>query len=159
MFTQPRNCQDCVRAVARSTAAAGAAWLVGVADIAGSLTKPRLACLDPARAARWPGRRRPAERAGPRRRADWDQPPRRRGLCDERERTCVWNPWIDKAAKLPDFGHDQWKAMVCVEVCNVRDAAICLVPGASHTMTATFELQPTTFTVPQRSTTNVAVMV
>ena len=68
--------------------------------------------------------------------------------------TVVWNPWIDKAAKLPDFGHDQWKAMVCVEVCNVRDAAICLAPGASHTMTATFELQPTTFTVPQRSTTS-----
>ena len=56
--------------------------------------------------------------------------------------TVVWNPWIDKALALSDFGDDDWKTMVCVEVCNVGDAAIRLAPGGSHTMTATFELDP-----------------
>ena len=56
--------------------------------------------------------------------------------------TVVWNPWIDKALALSDFGDDDWKTMVCVEVCNVGDAAIQLAPGGSHTMAATFELDP-----------------
>lgn len=56
--------------------------------------------------------------------------------------TVVWNPWIDKALALSDFGDDDWKTMVCVEVCNVSDAAIQLAPGGSHTMAATFELAP-----------------
>jgi glucose-6-phosphate 1-epimerase len=53
--------------------------------------------------------------------------------------TVVWNPWIDKAADLPDFGDDEWKAMVCVEVCNIGEAAVRLAPGQSHTMTAVFQ--------------------
>ena len=56
--------------------------------------------------------------------------------------TVVWNPWIDKAAALSDFGDDDWKTMVCVEVCNISEAAIQLAPGGSHTMTAAFELHP-----------------
>ena len=56
--------------------------------------------------------------------------------------TVVWNPWIDKALALADFGDDDWKTMVCVEVCNVSDAAVQLAPGGSHTMAATFELDP-----------------
>jgi N-acetylglucosamine-6-phosphate deacetylase len=58
------------------------------------------------------------------------------------ETTVVWNPWIDKAAELPDLGDDEWQRMVCVEVSNVRDAAVRIVPGGSHTMTATFEVSP-----------------
>jgi len=54
--------------------------------------------------------------------------------------TVVWNPWIDNARAMADFGDDDWKRMVCVEVCNIRDAAIHLAPGGSHTMVATFEL-------------------
>jgi D-hexose-6-phosphate mutarotase len=57
--------------------------------------------------------------------------------------TVVWNPWIDKARALADFGDDDWKNMVCVEVCNISDAAIHLAPGGSHTMVATLELDPT----------------
>ena len=54
--------------------------------------------------------------------------------------TVVWNPWVEGAAAMKDFGDDEWKHMVCVEVCNIRDAAVRLAPGSSHTMVAIFEL-------------------
>ena len=63
----------------------------------------------------------------------------------------VWNPWITKAADLNDFGDHEWKTMVCVEVANIGDAALRLAPGASHTMTAMFELPPTTRPLANRS--------
>jgi glucose-6-phosphate 1-epimerase len=69
------------------------------------------------------------------------------------ETTVVGNRWIDKAANLPDFGDDQWKRMVCVEVSNIRDTTVGFVPGKSHTVTAIFELTPSARTVTQRSTT------
>jgi glucose-6-phosphate 1-epimerase len=52
--------------------------------------------------------------------------------------TVVWNPWIDKALRLPDLGDDEWTRMVCVEVSNIAEAAVSLAPGESHTMIATF---------------------
>lgn len=48
--------------------------------------------------------------------------------------TIVWNPWIDKAAAMVDFGDDEWTGMVCVETANVRTDAVRLGPGQSHTM-------------------------
>eukprot|EP00892_Ulva_mutabilis_P002247 jgi/Ulvmu1/12022/UM083_0035.1 len=30
----------------------------------------------------------------------------------------VWNPWVDKAAKLSDFGDDEHRSMVCIEPAN-----------------------------------------
>jgi glucose-6-phosphate 1-epimerase len=50
--------------------------------------------------------------------------------------TVVWNPWIDRSRDFADFGDDEWLAMVCVETCNVRDAAVRLAPGEHHTMSA-----------------------
>jgi D-hexose-6-phosphate mutarotase len=50
--------------------------------------------------------------------------------------TVVWNPWIAKAKAMPDFGDDEWPAMLCVETCNVADHKITLQPGQSHAMTA-----------------------
>ncbi len=46
--------------------------------------------------------------------------------------TIVWNPWIDKSAKMPDFGDDEWPEMVCIETANVGDHAIELQPGGAH---------------------------
>lgn len=66
--------------------------------------------------------------------------------------TVVWNPWIDKAADLPDFADNDWKSMVCVEVCNVGEAAVRLEPGGSHTMTAIFEPFSPNQILPQGST-------
>jgi glucose-6-phosphate 1-epimerase len=56
--------------------------------------------------------------------------------------TVVWNPWIEKARALPDFGDLEWVEMVCVETANVGGAAIALEPGAEHTMTAEVTIEP-----------------
>lgn len=52
------------------------------------------------------------------------------------ENTVVWNPWIAKAKAMPDFGDDEWPAMLCIETCNVREHAVTIAPGQSHTMAA-----------------------
>jgi len=56
--------------------------------------------------------------------------------------TVVWNPWIDKARAMSDFGDDDWQRMLCVEVANIGRTAVRLPPAGSHTMSATFELHP-----------------
>jgi glucose-6-phosphate 1-epimerase len=43
----------------------------------------------------------------------------------------VWNPWIAKAAAMPDFGDDEWTGMLCIEAGNVRESAVTLEPGSS----------------------------
>lgn len=46
--------------------------------------------------------------------------------------TVLWNPWIAKAAAMPDFGDDEWPRMLCLETANAGANAIALPPGASH---------------------------
>ena len=68
-----------------------------------------------------------------------DDPGRHRRIRIEKtgsRATVVWNPWIDKARAMPDFGDLEWPEMVCVETCNVGPAAVTLAPGASHVMAA-----------------------
>lgn len=48
--------------------------------------------------------------------------------------TVVWNPWIEKSKKLPDFGDDEYKQMICVESGDVADNRITLRPGQSTTL-------------------------
>jgi glucose-6-phosphate 1-epimerase len=55
--------------------------------------------------------------------------------------TVVWNPWVDKAKAMPDFGDLEWPEMVCVETCNVNAHTRSLDPGASHVMTADYSIQ------------------
>jgi glucose-6-phosphate 1-epimerase len=33
--------------------------------------------------------------------------------------TVLWNPWIEKSKRMPDFGDEEFHTMVCVESCNV----------------------------------------
>ncbi len=49
--------------------------------------------------------------------------------------TVVWNPWIDKSRRMPDFGDSEWPQMVCVETANVADNRVLLAPGDVHEMT------------------------
>lgn len=56
--------------------------------------------------------------------------------------TVVWNPWSEQAAKLGDFGNDEWPEMVCVEACNVQSSAIQLDPGEEHTMQVILSIIP-----------------
>ena len=50
--------------------------------------------------------------------------------------TVVWNPWSALAAKLPDFGDEEWPRMVCVETANVAENAVTLQPREAHGMEA-----------------------
>jgi glucose-6-phosphate 1-epimerase len=50
--------------------------------------------------------------------------------------TVVWNPWMNKAKAMPDFGDDEWPGMVCIETVNAAKNAVELVAGATHSMTA-----------------------
>jgi glucose-6-phosphate 1-epimerase len=50
--------------------------------------------------------------------------------------TVVWNPWVEKAKAMADFGDLEWPEMVCVETCNVNAHKLTLAPGARHEMTA-----------------------
>ncbi len=54
----------------------------------------------------------------------------------------VWNPWAGKSAALPDLGDDDWSRMLCVETCNVAEAAVVLAAGTTHTMAAAFVVGP-----------------
>lgn len=51
--------------------------------------------------------------------------------------TVVWNPWVEKAQAMPDFGDNEWPGMVCVETANVKSDSVHLPPGGRHVMTAT----------------------
>lgn len=54
--------------------------------------------------------------------------------------TVVWNPWIDKAQAMPDFGDDEWPTMVCIEAANVLDHAVTLAAGATHVLSQTLRI-------------------
>jgi glucose-6-phosphate 1-epimerase len=49
--------------------------------------------------------------------------------------TVIWNPWVAKSARMPDFGDHEWPEMVCIETANVGIDAIELAPGTSHSTT------------------------
>jgi D-hexose-6-phosphate mutarotase len=55
--------------------------------------------------------------------------------------TVVWNPWIAKSARMPDFGDHEWPEMVCIETANVGIDAIELAPGTSHSTTVVIRVQ------------------
>lgn len=69
----------------------------------------------------------------------------RRVIVIDKERsasTVVWNPWVEKASHMRDFGDDEWSSMLCIEGGNLRDAAIQLEPGQSHEMRYTIRVLP-----------------
>ncbi len=43
--------------------------------------------------------------------------------------TVVWNPWIEKAKAMQDFGDEEYKEMICVESGNVASDRLTLKPG------------------------------
>ena len=46
--------------------------------------------------------------------------------------TVVWNPWIEKAVKMGDFGDDGYLHMLCVESANCADDVVSLPPQGEH---------------------------
>lgn len=43
--------------------------------------------------------------------------------------TVVWNPWIDKSIRMPDFGDEEYLRMVCVESGNIGPNKTILPAG------------------------------
>lgn len=48
--------------------------------------------------------------------------------------TVVWNPWIAKSQRMPDFGDDEYLSMICVESGNVWHNSLTLAPGTDATL-------------------------
>ena len=55
--------------------------------------------------------------------------------------TVVWNPWIAKSARMPDFGDHEWPEMVCIETANVGVNSIELAPKSIHSTTAVIQVK------------------
>lgn len=53
----------------------------------------------------------------------------------------IWNPWIAKARRMPDFGDEEYREMVCLETANAGPDSISLETGETHTLAATIRLQ------------------
>lgn len=56
--------------------------------------------------------------------------------------TVVWNPWIDKAARMPDFGEDEYLRMLCVESGNLREHSVTLAPGETSNLEVEISVSP-----------------
>jgi glucose-6-phosphate 1-epimerase len=54
--------------------------------------------------------------------------------------TVVWNPWIAKSAKMPDFGDHEWPGMVCVEAANAGADQVSVAAGAKHSIATTLKV-------------------
>ncbi len=68
---------------------------------------------------------------------------RRIGISKNGSRTTVvWNPWIDKAEKMKDFGDSEYKQMVCVETVNADTDVFSLAPGDTHTLESVIRVEP-----------------
>lgn len=48
--------------------------------------------------------------------------------------TVLWNPWINKSKRMPDFGDDEFHNMVCVESCNVSENKRTLATGQTSSL-------------------------
>jgi glucose-6-phosphate 1-epimerase len=56
--------------------------------------------------------------------------------------TVVWNPWIDKSKKMPDFGDDEWPGMLCIETANAHDNRVTVAPNSTHEIGTSIEVLP-----------------
>lgn len=57
------------------------------------------------------------------------------------QNTVVWNPWLEKAALMGDFGDDEWPHMACIETANVGENCVVLAPNEGHSTSATISVR------------------
>ena len=56
--------------------------------------------------------------------------------------TVVWNPWVDKAEQMPDFGGDEFQKMICVESGNVAENRVTLPAGKTAALKVEISTSP-----------------
>ena len=56
--------------------------------------------------------------------------------------TVVWNPWIEKADKMGDFGREGYRGMVCVETANAFENTVTVAPGMEHSLVTVMSVEP-----------------
>jgi D-hexose-6-phosphate mutarotase len=56
--------------------------------------------------------------------------------------TVAWNPWVDKAEQMPDFGGDEFQKMVCVESGNVAENRVTLPAGKTASLKIEISVLP-----------------
>jgi len=55
--------------------------------------------------------------------------------------TVVWNPWIEKAEKMGDFGPEGYRGMVCVESANALENVVVVPAGQNHTLSVEYSAE------------------
>jgi len=55
--------------------------------------------------------------------------------------TVVWNPWVENARDMKDFGDDEYLTMVCVETVNAANESLTLKPGKEHCLGSTVSIE------------------
>lgn len=53
----------------------------------------------------------------------------------------VWNPWVEKADKMGDFGPEGHRGMVCVETANAVENVVTVKPGEEHRLVAVYSAE------------------
>lgn len=53
--------------------------------------------------------------------------------------TVVWNPWIEKSARLGDMGEAGYLNMLCIETGNIADESVSIAAGAEHCLSVCYQ--------------------
>jgi glucose-6-phosphate 1-epimerase len=56
--------------------------------------------------------------------------------------TVVWNPWIEKSKRMPDFPDDGYHGMVCIETTNAAGDTRSIQPGDTHRLMQSVTPEP-----------------
>jgi D-hexose-6-phosphate mutarotase len=73
-----------------------------------------------------------------------DDPGLERRICIGKRGSCssvVWNPWIEKASKMGDFGDNGYLNMVCLESTNAADDVVAIPPGGTHRLWVRYSVE------------------
>jgi glucose-6-phosphate 1-epimerase len=54
----------------------------------------------------------------------------------------VWNPWIEKAKRMPDYGDEEYPGMICLETTNAHADGRTVPPGGEHRLEAVIGVEP-----------------
>jgi len=52
----------------------------------------------------------------------------------------VWNPWVNKSAKLPDLENNDYQHFICVEAGNVVTDVVDIPPDSEYSLLANFKI-------------------